>query len=82
MTSESPSPEPQSPVSFKGDKIQPWKAFWPPNLDHIHPEDLKKMPWLTWKPDPDHPDGKPWYDWMGIDAEAATPGAVCRRGAG
>ena len=68
---------------FYGDgKVQPWKAFWPPRLDAVSEEELKKMPWLTWGPDPDNPDGKPWYDWMMRDTEAALPGVVCRRGAG
>ena len=78
----SPSPEPQKPVNYKEDTCQPWKAFWPPKIENLAPEELQKMPWLTWEPDPDHPDGKPWYDWMGSDADAAPPGAVCRRGAG
>ena len=82
MPSSSPSVETEGPGYYRDDKIQPWKAFWPPNPEDFTLEEAEKMPWLTWSPDPDNPDGKPWYDWMGSDAEAAPPGAVCRRGAG
>ena len=82
MSKLSSSPEPQSPSYYQDDKIQPWRAFWPPKVDDLSPNEREKMPWLNWAPDPEKPDGKPWYDWMGSDAEAAPPGAVCRRGAG
>lgn len=82
MSSRSSSPTSETHFNYQDDKIQPWKSFWPPNIDNLSADEVEKMPWLTWKPDPDHPDGKPWYDWMGSDAEAAPPGAVCRRGAG
>ena len=61
---------------------QPWKKFWPPVAEGMSEEELAKCPWLTWSPEPDKPDGKPWYDWMRQEFDTQTPGVVCRRGAG
>ena len=47
------------------DKIQPWKAWWPPkNTESLSEEEIARQPWLTWKPDPNRPNDKPWYDWV------------------
>jgi len=56
-------------------RSQPWKEFWPPNKDSFSPEEQKKMPWLTWKPDPAKPDEKPWRQWM-----LSEQNTVVRRG--
>ena len=79
----------------KGDeREQPWKAFWPPNIQGLSEEELRLQPWLTWstrqgetepgEPEPEKPDpdSKPWYDWMRKGSDANLPGVVCRRGAG
>jgi hypothetical protein len=65
-------------------KEQPWKDFWPPKLNTFSAEELAEMPWLSWKPDPEKPDSKPWYEWLkkdnGVIGDAT--GVVSRRGAG
>jgi hypothetical protein len=60
---------------------QPWKAFWPPKIDHLSEDQLYQQPWLTWGPEPDKPDTKPWYEWMSKDTAGNENGVVCRRGA-
>lgn len=60
---------------------QPWKAFWPPKVDHLTKAQLDGQPWLTWGPEPDKPDTKPWYDWLSKDPTGNDAGVVCRRGA-
>ncbi|KAI1403241.1 hypothetical protein F4819DRAFT_451931 [Hypoxylon fuscum] len=72
------------------EKEQPWKKFWPPNLEQFSKEELIDNPWLGLcggggKPDGDpDPDGKPWYDWLRKDNDVSEqrPGYVCRRGNG
>jgi hypothetical protein len=65
-----------------GDRLeQPWKAFWPPKVDHLTKSQLDRQPWLTWGPEPDKPDTKPWYDWLSKDPAGNDAGVVCRRGA-
>jgi hypothetical protein len=59
-----------------GTKTQPWKAFWPMKAENYPAEHLKAMPWLTWKPDANKPDDKPWRRWM-LDNQSM----VLRRGA-
>ncbi|KKZ61381.1 hypothetical protein EMCG_03987 [[Emmonsia] crescens] len=57
-------------------KEQPWKAFWPLNAEKYSAEEKDKMPWLTWKFDPNKPTDRPWRKWM---LENQT--TVVRRGA-
>jgi hypothetical protein len=81
-TDSSQTPESSAPASLdKDQRIQPWKSFWPPKLEHLSEEQLKAQPWLTWGPEPEKPDGKPWYDWMRQDQSVNQFGVVCRRGA-
>jgi len=56
-------------------RTQPWREFWPPKKENYSAEEQKKMPWLTWKPDPAKPDDKPWRQWM-----LAEQNTVVRRG--
>jgi hypothetical protein len=64
----------------EGPKEQPWKAFWPRKANEATAEELKKMPWLNYEPDPEKPDVKPWYSWMRND-ERDPSGIISRRGA-
>ncbi|KAK3366654.1 hypothetical protein B0T24DRAFT_596568 [Lasiosphaeria ovina] len=43
------------------DKAQPWKGLFPLMSSG---NDAGQAPWKTWKPQPDAPDQKPWYQWM------------------
>jgi len=48
-------------------KSQPWKKFWPPGGEHTNSKSTAEdqlSPWLNWKPDPNHPDAKPWIQWL------------------
>ncbi|KAI1385931.1 uncharacterized protein F4822DRAFT_414492 [Hypoxylon trugodes] len=56
-------------------KSQPWRAFWPLKKDDYTTEQQQNMPWLTWKPDPNNPENKPWRKWM-----LAEQSTVVRRG--
>ncbi|KAK1828821.1 hypothetical protein QBC39DRAFT_436197 [Podospora conica] len=61
----------------KAEKEQPWKKVFPPQA--TEPTDTgspaegsskdgqateESAPWKGWKPNPDLPDEKPWYQWM------------------
>ncbi|KAK0748325.1 hypothetical protein B0T21DRAFT_406852 [Apiosordaria backusii] len=43
------------------DKAQPWKGLFPLVYSG---NGAAKAPWKVWKPQPDAPDQKPWYQWM------------------
>ena len=57
-------------------RTQPWKAFWPLKAENFTAEQRAAMPWLTWKPDPQRPDEKPWRQWR-----LENQSCVTRRGA-
>ena len=61
----------------------PWKAFFPPRVESVSDEVLARMPWLKYAPDPEKPDGKPYYDWLQNESIECTSaqGYVCRSGA-
>ena len=53
----------EEPTAQPG-QTQPWREFWPPkNIESLTEEELRKKPWLTWKPDPAKPNAKPWLGW-------------------
>lgn len=60
----------QAPV--KTPKAQPWKKLFQVTAqpDHDTPSgestgsEEPRSPWKGWKPDPNSPDEKPWYQWM------------------
>jgi len=48
----------------KTERVQTWKAFWPPKYSPEEARELeKKQPWLNWKPDPTDPSAEPWQEW-------------------
>ena len=78
---EMDSPPTRSAMPTGDNLEQPWRAFWPPKVDHLTKSQLEERPWLTWRPEPDKPDTKPWYDWLSKDPAGTDVGVVCRRGA-
>jgi hypothetical protein len=60
----------------KPDKEQPWKKLFPPQAPattssntpggskDAQATESQTAPWKGWKPNPDAPDDKPWYQWM------------------
>ncbi|OIW32923.1 hypothetical protein CONLIGDRAFT_627856 [Coniochaeta ligniaria NRRL 30616] len=57
-------------------RVQPWKTFWPLKAESYSQEQRADMPWLTWKPNPQQPDEKPWRQWR-----LENQSCVTRRGA-
>src|SRR3954468_1975354 len=60
----------QAPVETP--KAQPWKKLFQVTAQPDHniqsaeftDSEASRTPWKRWKPDPNFPDEKPWYQWM------------------
>jgi hypothetical protein len=72
----------ESLAAVEAAKEQPWKAFWPLKGESFTEEQTAQMPWLSYAPDPEKPDIKPWYSWLREESVelTSTPGYVCRSG--